>query len=178
MHPGPWPELHPSRKPDPSFHISSLGRPPAFHGSARKTGPAGPAEPEPLIISCPVRKASSCLSGNPLSHPLPSKNESKSVVPFFSFFFPLSSLSLDLHGFIFFFPLHLNLAPQLKHKGKVSGDWRMSPRALRIRHPCLGRGSRFLGLPFWTQPETSCSRQTVSSGWVPSSLILVPSYRH
>lgn len=142
--PGTRPELHPSRNPDPSFQVSSLAlsasRP---HSTAQpsRRGPAGPAEPEPLSVSCSVRKASSCLSGNPLSHPLPSKNESKSVVPFFSFFpFPVSALTCMVL-FFFFFPLHLNLAPQLKHKGKVSGDWRISPRALHIRHPCLGWGS-------------------------------------
>lgn len=101
-----------------------------------------------LSVSRSVRKASSQLSGNSLSHPLPSKNESKSVVPFF-FFSPFQSQPW-LAWFYFFFPLHLNLAPQLKNKGKVSGDWRISHRALHIRHPCFGQGSWFLRLPFWT----------------------------
>lgn len=82
--------------------------PPASKRSLRVLGynpqalaqPSGPAlrgllGPEQLNISCLVRKASSFLSGNPLSHPLPSKNESKSLV---LFFFSLSSFSLDLRG--------------------------------------------------------------------------------
>lgn len=72
-----------------------------------------------------------------------------SLLVLFFFFSPFQSQPW-LAWFYFFFPLHLNLAPQLKNKGKVSGDWRISHRALHIRHPCFGQGSWFLRLPFWT----------------------------
>lgn len=135
---GPQTKLNPSRKSDTSIHNFSLavsGCNP--HSMAKPSGQAllcRDCRPEELSVSCSGRKASSCLSGNPLSHPLPSKNESKSVVPFF-FSFPVSTLIC----MVSFFPLHLTLASQLKSQGKVSRDWTIFPSALQSRSP---RGAR------------------------------------
>lgn len=86
-------------------------------------------------------KASALLSGNLLSHPLPSKSESKSVVLPAHPPTPHPPVSALICMVVVFFPFHLILASQLKNEGKMSKDWADSSQCLAKQESLLGQGS-------------------------------------
>lgn len=135
--------------------------------SPQDGAPRGLQNQSRSVFPAQQEKASSVLV-NPLSHPLPSKNESKSVVPFF--LFSLFQSQPWLAWFYFFFPLHLNLAPSWSIRGKWVGTGEFHPG------PCISdipawAGAHDSWVCPWTQPDALAPGRPFSSGWVPSSLI-------